>query len=159
MSAIPLITADLELVLSTPEQAQAMIKAMSPEEHAQLSPEWLAGVKDAKTADPWLHGFSIVHRGTGETVGNCGFNAPPSGEGDVEIAYMVFPKYQGKGFATQAAQALCLFAMGQPLVKRVCAHTQPEPNASTRVLTKCGFTNIGEVDHPEDGRVWRWEKA
>ena len=30
--------------------------------------------------------------------------------------------------------------------------------ASTRVLTKCGFSRIGEVIDPDDGLVWRWEK-
>ncbi len=38
------------------------------------------------------------------------------------------------------------------------AHTCPEPNASTRVLTKCGFRRVGEVMDPDDGLVWRWEK-
>ena len=33
-----------------------------------------------------------------------------------------------------------------------------EANASTRVLTKCGFRHVGEVMDPEDGLVWRWEK-
>ena len=31
-------------------------------------------------------------------------------------------------------------------------------NASTRVLTKCGFRHIGQVIDPEDGPVWRWER-
>ena len=41
---------------------------------------------------------------------------------------------------------------------RVRAHTLPQPSASTRVLTKCGFRHIGAVIDPEDGLVWRWEK-
>jgi ribosomal-protein-alanine N-acetyltransferase len=40
----------------------------------------------------------------------------------------------------------------------VRAHTLPNPNASTRVLTKCGFHRVGEVIDPEDGLVWRWER-
>ena len=43
-------------------------------------------------------------------------------------------------------------------VSIVRAHTLPERNASCRVLTKCGFKLIGEVNDPEDGPVWRWEK-
>ena len=39
------------------------------------------------------------------------------------------------------------------------AHTLPTPNASTRVLAKCCFQYIGEVIDPEDGLVWRWERA
>jgi hypothetical protein len=26
------------------------------------------------------------------------------------------------------------------------------------VLTKLGFTLLGEVEEPEDGTVWRWER-
>ena len=40
----------------------------------------------------------------------------------------------------------------------VRAHTFLEANASTRVLTKCGFRSVGEVFDPEDGLVWTWEK-
>ncbi len=39
------------------------------------------------------------------------------------------------------------------------AHTLPENNASAHVLKKCGFDFVGEVVDPEDGRIWRWERA
>jgi [ribosomal protein S5]-alanine N-acetyltransferase len=41
----------------------------------------------------------------------------------------------------------------------VRAHTRPTPNASTPVLTKCWFARVGDVVDPEDGPVWRWERA
>jgi hypothetical protein len=44
-------------------------------------------------------------------------------------------------------------------VRRVCAHTLPEENASTGVLTKCGFRKTGELMDPDDGLVWRREKT
>jgi RimJ/RimL family protein N-acetyltransferase len=40
---------------------------------------------------------------------------------------------------------------------RICAQTLPERNASNRVLEKCGFQQVAEIDHPEDGKVWEWE--
>jgi len=43
-------------------------------------------------------------------------------------------------------------------VRLIRAHTLPEPNASTRVLQKCGFEQVGEVTDAEDGLVWRWER-
>ena len=76
----------------------------------------------------------------------------------MEIAYGIDPAHQGKGYATEAAEALVLFAFGDDRVRLVRAHTLPEANASTRVLTKCGFRRTGEVVDPEDGLVWRWEK-
>jgi RimJ/RimL family protein N-acetyltransferase len=50
------------------------------------------------------------------------------------------------------------YAFGISEVRVVRAHTLPEENASTRVLAKCGFRQVGEMVDPEDGLVWRWEK-
>ena len=77
----------------------------------------------------------------------------------VEISYGVVPAYQGRGYATEAAKAAVAMALGNKDVRLVRAHTLPTPNASTRVLEKCGFERTGLVDDPEDGPVWRWELA
>jgi RimJ/RimL family protein N-acetyltransferase len=151
-------TKSLKLIPMTLEDVHAMIEAMSPSEKAELSAEWLARFHASTSADPWTHGFSLVHRETGIAIGKCGFKGPPAADGVVEIAYGVDPDHQGKGYATEAAAALVIYALGDSRVRVVRAHTLPEPNASTRVLTKCGFHYIGEVVDPEDGLVWRWEK-
>jgi hypothetical protein len=36
--------------------------------------------------------------------------------------------------------------------------TLPEENASNKALKRNGFGFAGEVDDPEDGLVWRWER-
>jgi RimJ/RimL family protein N-acetyltransferase len=158
MSTTHLQTRSLKLVPKTIEEVRAMIDAMTPSEKAELSADWLERFRTATSADPWVHGFSMVHRDSGNAVGTCGFTAPPSADGFVEIAYGVAPEYQGKGYATEAARALADYAFASGNVRVVVAHTRPEPNASTHVLTKCGFRCIGEVMNPEDGLVWRWEK-
>lgn len=151
-------TKSLELVPQELEDVRAMVVAMGPAERAQLSADWLARLDAATSSDPWLLGFSLVQRGTGLAVGRCGFKGPPAADGVVEIAYGVDPEQQGKGYATEAAEALAAYALASAQVRVVRAHTLAEPNASTRVLTKCGFRRIGEVVDPEDGVVWRWEK-
>lgn len=151
-------TKNLKLVQQALEQVHAMLEAMTPSERAEVSDDWLERLRTATPADPWIYGFSMVHRENETVVGTCAFVAPPSADGVVEIAYGVAPEYQGRGFATEAAQALTDYAFASGEVRTVMAYTRPEPNASTRVLTKCGFRRIGEVMHPEDGLVWRWEK-
>jgi RimJ/RimL family protein N-acetyltransferase len=141
----------------TREEAIAMVEAMSPSDKAQVSADWLARVHASSSADPWTLGFSLVHRGSGTAIGTCGFKGPPTADGLVEIAYGVHPDHRGKGYATEAAEALVNYAFGDSRVRVVRAHTLPEPNASTRVLTKSGFRYVGEVIDPEDGLVWRWE--
>ena len=152
-------TKHLTLLLKTPEETLASVDTMSDADRAQVSPAWLARVRAVTTADPWIHGFSMVDRASGAVVGSCGYKAPPGPDAVVEIAYGVEPEHQGRGYATEAARALTDFAFGSGTVRRVCAHTMPENNASARVLTKCGFALIGEVIDPEDGLVWRWERS
>ena len=77
----------------------------------------------------------------------------------VEIAYAIVPGHQGKGYATEVAKALTEYAFRSPEVTVVCAHTLPEGVASPRVLMKAGFRQLGEVVAPEEGLVWRFERA
>lgn len=156
MDTTTLLTKSLKLVLDTPESTRTFIASMSAEQKAQLSADWLLRVEAATSPDPWVHGFSMVLQADDTTVGSCGFKGPPT-DGAVEIAYGVEPEHQGKGYATEAAAALLAYALRQSDVKIVRAHTLPETNSSTRVLTKCGFKKLGEVIDSEDGLVWRWE--
>ena len=153
----PSQTSQLTLALKSPEEARAAIDALPPEHRLQVSPDWLARLASATSPDPWIHGFKLIHRPSGAVVGSAGFKAPPSHDGVVELAYVVDEEHQGKGYATEAAAALTTFAFSFEQVRVVRAHTLPESNPSTRVLTKCGFQLIGEVQDPEDGPVWRWE--
>lgn len=100
--------------------------------------------------------LTVVDRGV---AASFGFKSPPDADGVVEIAYGIVPNQQGAGLATETATALVSFASSNEKVRRIRADTLPEPNASTQVLKKCGFEFIGEVADPEDGRVWRWERA
>jgi len=157
MKAPPIQTDSLTLALRSPEETRAAIDAMTPEQKREVSPDWLARMAAATSPDPWIHGFAVIHRSSGAVVGIAGFKAPPSHDGMVELAYAVEPEHQGRGYATEVAAALARFALACEEVRTVRAHTLPEPNASTRVLAKCGFQRIGEVHDPDDGLVWRWE--
>jgi len=151
-------TPRLRLVLESTESVLARIDAMPPEDRAQVSPAWLDQLR-ASTPGPWTHGFAITDAATGTVVGSCAFKGPPAPDGSVEIAYAIDPGHRGRGYATEAAQGLTRFALEAGHASVVRAHTLPEPNASTRVLTACGFRCLGTVEDPEDGPVWRWERA
>lgn len=125
----------------------------------EIPPAWLESLRAAKAADPWVHGFAVVHRESGQVIGSVGFKGPPDGEGMVEIAYGIVPGFQGRGYATEAAAAGVAFALGDDRVRLLRAHTLPAGDASKRVLEKCGFTHVGEMVDPEDGLVWRWERT
>ncbi len=124
----------------------------------EVSTDWLAELRTLAHPDPWALGFALLHRESGSVIGSAGFKGPPDVDGVVEVAYGIVPAFQGFGYATEATQALVAYAFANDLVLRVRAHTLPSPNASTRVLTKCGFSLVGNVIDPDDGPVWRWER-
>src|SRR5205085_7912940 len=101
----------------------------------------------------WRFGFAVIHKGDNALIGMAGFPAPPNSEGVAEIAYGIAPAYQGKGYATEVAQALVEFASRDARVRKICAHTLAETNASTSVLAKCGFEKVGETIDPENNET------
>ena len=125
----------------------------------EVSPVWIERLRASTSPDPWTLGFAVVHRDDKRIVGSAAFKGPPDDDGVVEIAYGIAPGYQGRGLATEAAGALVAFALERVDVTAIRAHTLPENNASGRVLAKNGFHHLGEVTDPEDGLVWRWERA
>jgi [ribosomal protein S5]-alanine N-acetyltransferase len=157
LSTALLQTTNLVLQPKTRDEVEAMLERMTPYERAQVSPDWLARIRASSNVDPWLHGFSAVHRDSGVFVGTGGFKGPPM-DGVVEIAYAVEAAQQGKGYATEIAAALTRFAFASAAVKLVIAHTLPQGDASKKVLTKCGFQYVGDIVDPEDGLVARFEK-
>jgi RimJ/RimL family protein N-acetyltransferase len=136
---------------------RAQIAAATPEERAEMSAVFLQQVDLLTAPDPWVLGFTITLSSTGTVIGSCGFKGPPDPDGTVEIAYGIAPEHQGNGFATEAVDALVRFALEDPRVTVIRAHTFEAQNPSTRVLEKCGFQPRGAVIDPEGGSVWRWE--
>jgi [ribosomal protein S5]-alanine N-acetyltransferase len=174
MSGSVISTEHLQLVPQTPEHLCALIQGTAFYTRSfgyvpaaglrdffvskDVSADFLERLPASTLADPWTHGFAVVHRDSSTVIGSAGFKGPPSTEGVVEIAYAIVPGYEGKGYATEAANALVGFAVKTGRVQVIRAHTLPVANASTRVLTKCGFKHIGEFLDAEDGLVWRWQK-
>ena len=177
LATTPLETPHLSLVPSAPDHLLALIEhperfeevaglALAEELRGfyvsgEVSPVWLAALRRCSGAgpDPWRHGFFVIERGERRVIGSAGFKGPPDADGMVEIAYGIVPSREGRGFATEAAGALMRFAGADARVRTLRAHTLPTANASTKVLTKCGFLHIADVVDPEDGPVWRWERS
>ena len=169
----PIETTRLRLFVAAPQHSLALIEGVPQFEKltglragaglreflvgTEVSPEWIKKLRDAQSPDPWIHGFEVVERGGDLVVGFAGFKGAPNANGEVEIAYGIVPDRQNRGYATEAAGALVKFALASGKVRLVLAHTLPETNASTKVLSKCGFHHAGAITDPVDGLVWRWE--
>ncbi len=86
----------------------------------------------------------MVERASGLVVGGIGFFGPPLG-GEAEIGYGIVPSRQGRGYATEAVQAMLTMAWADSRVRTVVAGTDPGNAASQRVLEKAGFRQISAV--------------
>jgi RimJ/RimL family protein N-acetyltransferase len=103
---------------------------------------------------PWIGYLALEQQ---QVVGGCGFAGPPC-DGEIEIAYFTFPGHENRGVATQMAKQLLI--QSRPHATELCfiAHTLPLKGPSTRILHKLGFVFVGEINHPEDGLVWKWRE-
>lgn len=93
----------------------------------------------------------------GVIVGLCSFKRGLDAQRAVEIAYFTFADFEGQGVARGMVAALTVIAR-RAGAAAVTARTLPEKNASGSVLTRSGFSWLGEIEDPEDGRVWAWRR-
>lgn len=91
--------------------------------------------------------FAVVHRDDGHLVGDVVLE-PASWSGDLpEIGWHFAKKWQGLGYATEAAAGLLEFAHqhGIPVVYAKILRTNV---ASQGVAQRIGMTVVGSLDHP-----------
>jgi ribosomal-protein-alanine N-acetyltransferase len=91
------------------------------------------------------YGFvAVVERSSGVVIGDAGLH-PLAGQGpDIELGYTLARWAWGRGYATEAARALCDHAFAALGAPRVTAQVEPANRASRHVLEKVGMTVVGE---------------
>jgi ribosomal-protein-alanine N-acetyltransferase len=156
-------TGRLELVAATPtlaraaaESSEALAKLLECEVPRSWPPELMkdheAEWAKQLAADPELAGWSawyIVQVKPAMLVGSIGLSGRPDADGCVECGYALLPKYQRKGYATEAMGGLIDWAFSHEEVRRIRAHTYRHLTASIRVLEKNGLSHVGDGDEPE----------
>ena len=103
---------------------------------------------------PWSSSFLIVRSEDGRYVGACGFKTAPAA-GRVEVGYGVAPASQGEGAATAALKMLTALAFKAGAAE-VLAEVLPDNVASTRVVQKAGFAQVGSRVDEEGAYVLQW---
>jgi len=102
---------------------------------------------------PWL----FVLRETREPVGAGG--TAPMGDGTLFLGYSVWPRHQRRGYASEAALALCEHGLALPGVKRIRATIPVGHVASERVAGRAGLRRVGKDFDPDAGEVGVFELA
>ncbi|MVA76741.1 GNAT family N-acetyltransferase [Auraticoccus sp. F435] len=100
--------------------------------------EWI------RTHPPGSTGLLALERkADGEVVGYCGL-VEGTCEGEPELAYELLRRFWGRGYATEAAEAVLEWARSSGY-RRVWATVREWNTASRRVLAKLGFVETDRV--------------
>ncbi len=86
----------------------------------------------------WLT-VAVVERASGLTVGDMSLRWVSERDRTAEVGFIFDPRYQGRGFATEAARALVDWAFTVAGMHRVIGRTEARNTASARVLEKLGM--------------------
>ncbi|MFQ3307696.1 MAG: RimJ/RimL family protein N-acetyltransferase [Candidatus Midichloriaceae bacterium] len=113
--------------------------------------------------------FAVFAKGSDDFVGSCGislFHDPENDRNplpainleryfnnDVELGYVLYKKYWGKGYATELAKACVDFIFNNyPDIQRIVAVTFLNNTKSQNVLSKLGFEFIKDVKSLKYGK-------
>ncbi len=94
----------------------------------------------------WLTYWLVVIREEQVGAGMVGFKGFPDENGSTEIGYGLDPAYQGRGYMSEAIQALIDWAFTHPFCKVITASEVENP-ASRRLLERLGARLVNVSDH------------
>ena len=94
--------------------------------------------------------LAIEIKDTGELIGDIGINEVEGKPDEVEIGFVICREYRGKGYATEAVQAMKGFAVSAFQTKMLYGRVMKGNNASVRVLEKDGYHFVTEESGAED---------
>jgi ribosomal-protein-alanine N-acetyltransferase len=98
--------------------------------------------------------WPVVERETGAVIGHCGLaDKEIEGREEIELVYVFAVAAWGKGYASEAAQALVDTGFGPMGLERIVALVEPENDASARVAVKAGLHLEKQVIRPSGRRM------
>jgi ribosomal-protein-alanine N-acetyltransferase len=141
-------------------QAQAQLGASIPDDLME-DPSVLQLGRDRLAADPAYGPWSpraIILSDANAMIGHAGFHSRPDptylkpyAHGAVELGYTVFEAHRRRGFGAEAVAGLMAWAVGAHRIFRFVACVSPDNTPSLRLISRLGFTRIGEHMDEVDG--------
>ena len=77
-------------------------------------------------------------------IGDVGFKGIPNKAGEIDLGYGIIASERQKGYAFEAAKALCDWAISQENVNTITAKCLVENEGSYKTLEKLNFKRIAE---------------
>ena len=100
--------------------------------------------------------LAVTLRDGERLIGNCGIRLAEAGARTGELGYEISPEFWGRGYVTEAAQAMLGFGFEELGLHRVWGECVPENTASQRVMEKLGMSKEGRLRQTQwyKGRWW-----
>jgi aminoglycoside 6'-N-acetyltransferase len=95
-------------------------------------------VKTPGTPGQWYQ-VAIERKTTGEHVGDCAFHIPRDDPEQAEIGFTIARAFQGRGYATEAVEALLGYLFEALHLRRVVATCDARNDRSARLLERLGL--------------------
>jgi RimJ/RimL family protein N-acetyltransferase len=83
--------------------------------------------------------LAICERDTGRLLGDCGLRFPRRREYETEVGVSLAPEFQGRGYATEALEAVLAYLFDHLDKHRVFASADPRNHASLRLMERVGM--------------------
>ena len=125
------------------DEMRSLIEKQTDKELIKAYSEMLQESLDHPDAWDWYAAWAIEQK-DGAQIGDLCFKGL-NDDGSVEIGYGITEENQGKGYATEAVEAVLDWALNQSGIRQVEAETEWENRKSQRVLEKCGFSPLGII--------------
>ena len=90
-----------------------------------------------------FYDWSIVCKDSGKMIGTCGFTRFDYKNDLAEIGYVINPRYQGQGVATEVVSRIITFGFENLMLNRIEARFIEGNNASRRVMEKSNMNFEG----------------
>ncbi len=101
--------------------------------------------------------LAIILKANGQLIGNCGIRMKALHAWEADIGYELDHRFWGRGYATEAAQALLTFGFNDLRLHRIWAKCIAENTASAHVLQKIGMQQEGHFREDERMKNRWWD--
>ena len=99
-------------------------------------------IKEPRNQNRWV----LINKLENKRMGTCGFHLWDRKENKVELGFELMQQYNGKGYMTEAVEAIIEFARIKMKVNKIIAIVYIENSSCKKLLEKFGFKIVGKEE-------------